>query len=78
MSRFFTVRFRWTFAIGLIALAGCSGKKGPDRKPVYPVRGKLLVDDHPAAGALVVLHPVGGSADAERPSLRSAPMARSS
>jgi hypothetical protein len=51
----------------LVALAGCSQKKVDNRKVVYPVHGKLLVNDQPAPGAMLVLHPVGGSYDAERP-----------
>jgi hypothetical protein len=47
---------------------GCSKEKKVDnRKAVYPVHGKLLVDNQPAPGALLVLHPVGGTYDSERP-----------
>jgi hypothetical protein len=53
--------------IAAITLAGCSQKKVDNRKAVFPVHGKLLVDNQPAPGALLVLHPVGGSYDAERP-----------
>jgi hypothetical protein len=53
--------------LALVTLAGSSQKKAGTRKPVYPVHGKLLLNDQPAAGALVVLHPVGGAYDAERP-----------
>lgn len=58
---------------GALALAaaimagGCSSKKIEGRKDVFPARGKLLVDSQPAAGALLVLHPVGGAYDAQRP-----------
>ncbi|HEV3022702.1 MAG TPA: hypothetical protein VGX76_09540 [Pirellulales bacterium] len=50
------------------SLGGCS-KAGHkvDRKPVYPVHGKLLVNDAPAPGALVVLHPLNEQALSERP-----------
>ena len=51
----------------LATVAGCSQKKVDNRKTVYPVHGQLLVDNQPAPGALLVLHPVGGSYDAERP-----------
>lgn len=51
----------------LVALAGCSQKKIDNRKVVYPVHGKLLVDDQPAPGAMLVLHPVGGTFESERP-----------
>jgi hypothetical protein len=50
-----------------LVLAGCSSKKVEGRKPVFPVRGKVLVGGQPAPGALVVFHPVGVSFDAERP-----------
>jgi hypothetical protein len=49
------------------SLAGCSSKKPSDRKAVFPVRGKLLVDNQPAPGAMVVFHPVNASAQTERP-----------
>jgi len=67
LSYFFDAR-RW-LALGLlIVAAGCS-KSGHkvDRKQVFPVHGKLLIDDQPAVGAMIVLHPVGGSYDATRP-----------
>jgi hypothetical protein len=38
-----------------------------DRKPVFPVHGKLLVNDEPAPGALVVLHPLDNPMLSERP-----------
>lgn len=53
--------------LAVFAAAGCSQKKVDNRKAVYPVHGKLLIDNQPAPGALLVLHPVGGSWDAERP-----------
>lgn len=53
--------------VALVAIAGCSQKKADNRKAVYPVHGKLLVNDQPAPGAMLVLHPVGGAYDAERP-----------
>lgn len=49
------------------AAAGCSSQKPDNRKAVFPVRGKLLVDQQPAPGALVILHPADGAAQAERP-----------
>ena len=49
------------------AAAGCSSQKPDNRKAVFPVRGKLLVDQQPAPGALVILHPAGGESQAERP-----------
>lgn len=50
-----------------VAAAGCSSQKPDNRKAVFPVRGKLLVDQQPAPGALVILHPMDGAAQAERP-----------
>jgi hypothetical protein len=40
--------------LGAALVCGC----GPARKPVYPVRGKVLIDGQPAQGAIVMLHPV--------------------
>jgi hypothetical protein len=59
--------------VALLAVSGCSSKKIEGRKEVFPVRGKLLVDNQPAPGAMVVLHPVGGTYDAERPSATVGP-----
>lgn len=44
------------------ALACCSCNKGPQRLPVHPVRGKVTFDGKPAAGAMVVFHPLSGEA----------------
>lgn len=55
------------FSALLIALPGCSSKKVDNRKAVFPVHGKLLVDNQPAPGAMLVLHPVGGAYDDEHP-----------
>ena len=61
-------------ATGLIvAVGGCSHKApGGDRKPVFPVRGRLLVDNGPAPGAMLVLHPVNAS-QTERPFAKVGP-----
>lgn len=72
MSRSFWDRVLIAPATGLtvaavLSVAGCSAKKVEGRRPVFPVHGKLLVNDQPAPGAMVVLHPVGGSFDAEHP-----------
>ena len=40
----------------ILATAGCGAENST---PLHPVRGSVLVDDHPAAGALVVFHRVG-------------------
>lgn len=61
-------RPKWfVLSAAALMLAGCSSKKIDGRKPVFPVRGKLLVGGQPAPGAMVVFHPAGGSFDAERP-----------
>lgn len=57
----------------IIALSGCSSKKVEGRKEVHPAHGKLLIDNQPAPGAMLVLHPVGGAYDAERPRATVAP-----
>jgi hypothetical protein len=51
------------FAAAAIAIASCSGAKGPAKKVCYPVKGELLVKDKPAEGALVILHPRDAKAE---------------
>jgi hypothetical protein len=46
-----------TIAVIALTLASC----GDTRKPVVPVRGKMLFRGKPAEGALVVFNPVGES-----------------
>jgi hypothetical protein len=46
-----------TGAVLALVLVGC----GDARKPVFPVRGKMLFRGNPAVGALVVFNPVGES-----------------
>lgn len=48
------------------AFAGCSDRV-PNRVPVFKTTGKVLFQNQPAAGALVVLHPRGAATDAPRP-----------
>lgn len=60
-------------ALVFVAMAGCSAKKADNRKSVFPARGKLLVNDQPAPGAMLVFHPVGGAYDAERPTATVGP-----
>src|SRR5262245_43002723 len=53
-------------AITLVAVLAASCSRG---KPLYPVRGEVFFEGHPAAGALVVLHPTDDSSpEAIRPS----------
>ncbi|HXG08886.1 MAG TPA: hypothetical protein VNK04_03785 [Gemmataceae bacterium] len=49
----------------LLAAASCSSKD--NRKPVYPVKGRVLFQDKPAAGAFVVFVPVNESAEPTDP-----------
>jgi hypothetical protein len=52
--------------LALLALSGLGCSRG---KPLYPVTAQIYVDGRPAAGALVVLHPVNDSGPAAiRPS----------
>jgi hypothetical protein len=52
-------------AFSLLSLCGCSQS---NRKPVYPVRGKVTFKGQPIPGALVVFHSVGNDeGSAERP-----------
>jgi hypothetical protein len=54
-------------AVLIFVGAGCSGNG--DRKPVYPVRGRVLFDGRPPAHALVIFHPLGAEGKkAARPS----------
>lgn len=47
---------RWLWLAWLVLLSGgCNSY--PDRLPVYPVRGKVLYQGQPAAGAFVSFHP---------------------
>ena len=78
--RFFSLAFVLSRAAGMAAtlaaitaVCGCSSKKVEGRKDVFPAHGKLLVDNQPAAGAMLVLHPVGGPYDAERPAATVGP-----
>src|SRR5436309_2312718 len=51
-----TRRRAWLLGCCLVLLAaGC----GDDRKPLYPVQGRVLFEDRPPPQALVVFHPLG-------------------
>lgn len=53
----------WSWAIaGLFTIAGC----GDGKIKRYPVTGVVLVDGQPAAGAMVIFVPVGGSDEFQR------------
>jgi hypothetical protein len=47
-----------TLVLLALTQGGCSRS---DRIPVYPVRGQVLVDGHPATEAFVHFHPVEGN-----------------
>ena len=49
----------------LALLASSCGGGGPT---LHPVKGTVFYEDKPAEGATVVFHPVGGAADAPKPS----------
>jgi hypothetical protein len=51
-----------------LALLGCPACAANGRKPVYPVRGRVLVEGKPATQAMVTFHPVGeGGPEAVHP-----------
>jgi hypothetical protein len=57
----------WLVAAGAAVLLSSCGQGG-GRKPVYPVRGRVVAGDKPAVGALVIFHPVGaGDAELVKP-----------
>ena len=45
-------------ALAVVGLAGCAGPDA-DRKPVFPVEGRLTHRGEPMAGAMVTFHPLG-------------------
>jgi hypothetical protein len=51
-------------AIGAALLASCARNQ---RKPVFPVRGQVLIDGKPAAGATVFFYPVEADPEAVAP-----------
>jgi hypothetical protein len=58
-------------ALAVLLLAGCGGRP---QEPLHPARGQVFVAGKPAAGALVVLHPVAATdPEAPRPSARVEP-----
>jgi hypothetical protein len=62
-------RKRLAIPMLVIALA-CYACGRSDRPAVAPVEGRVLFEDKPAQHALVVFHPVAGTADAPRPTGR--------
>jgi hypothetical protein len=61
---------RCLLAVAALALLGPSCGKG-GRKPVFPVEGRVLVGKQPAAGALVIFHPVEDDGDPNKPRARA-------
>jgi len=57
-------RFMWPAAVAAFLLAGCAQS---NRKPVFPVRGHVLFEGKPAAGATVFFVPVETDPDAIAP-----------
>ncbi len=55
--------------VGLIVFAAGCSKGG--RKQVYPVRGRVLVQGQPVAGAIVTFHPPAAAPDDPRPSAQT-------
>ena len=44
----------------VLCLGACTKESGPIKKVCYPVKGKLMIGEQPAAGAMVIFHPEGG------------------
>jgi hypothetical protein len=49
--------------LGAVLCPACSS----DRKPVYPVKGQVLVNGKPAANAQVLFHPTDGASEELKP-----------
>lgn len=49
--------FSGAVAVVLLGLLGCG--KTDDRKPVFPVEGRLTFNKEPMGGAMVTFHPLG-------------------
>ncbi|MHB8866800.1 MAG: hypothetical protein ACYC6N_30935 [Pirellulaceae bacterium] len=58
---------RTLVAMALLATVGCQKQAAVDRVPVVPVSGAVVFDGKPIPGALVVFHPVHGSASTSPP-----------
>jgi hypothetical protein len=54
------------------ALMCCSCGKSDQRKPVFPVQGKVLLDGKPLPRAFLVFHPIGESGPGVRRPIASA------
>jgi hypothetical protein len=60
-------RLLYGLLMALLSLSTMSCGNGKDRKSVYPVRGQVFFQGKPAAGALVLFHPVNGDPTTVRP-----------
>lgn len=63
---------RVLFPLACAALVGCGTGSDPSHPPVCPTSGQVTFEGQPAAGALLVFHPVG---DASLPALPRATVA---
>ena len=55
----------WIGPLLTLSLLSCA--KAPDHPPVFPVRGQVLYEGKPAAGAVVILHSADNPTEASRP-----------
>ena len=53
--------------VGVVALTATSLRGADGRLPTFPVRGRILFNDQPVAGANVMFFPTTGGNDAPRP-----------
>ena len=58
---------RFVSYLAVLALVACCPACSNSRKPVYPVRARLLVDGKPAAQAQVLFHPSENSPEDAAP-----------
>lgn len=63
-------RFALCLSAALTGLVSASCSGGPK---LYPARGKVLFQNQPAEGAVVVFHPTGADATAPKPSGKVGP-----
>lgn len=59
---------RWLSLLIVLALLVSCPACSSGRKPVHPVRGRVLVNGKPAAKAQVLFHPAQGGEEAPKPS----------
>lgn len=74
MRRLHLRRYRWLLAVVAVGLSvvACAKKQPQEvRKPVHPVRGKVMVQGKPAVTAFVLLIPVKEPAESPDPRPRA-------